>query len=195
MIKSKHSARAVALLHYIQLLPLVLPMPTLQEMCLSNIDIIIFPAPTLHNSKKDDSNNDISLSNEIDINDKTKKKKKKNNDIEVYPENTPEECSFITQSINDFHPYGASGVLLQFFFEKSSQEIDFIVPMVEQEEVKKFSTKIEDFGEQKKINKNILKISNIAKMSKFMKLKTPFLRHFLKDLQNGHNDEASKVLK
>ena len=195
MIKSKHSSRAVALLHYIQLLPLVLPVPSLQEMCLLNADIITLPVSTMNNSKKDESNNDISLNNEIDINDKTKKKKKKNNDIEVYPENTPEECSFITQSINDFHPYGASGVLLQFFFQKSSQEIDFIVPMVEQEEITKFSTKTEDLGKEKKINNNILRIGNIAKMSKFMKLKTPFLRHFLKDFQNNDNDEASKVLK
>ena len=194
MIKSKHSSRAVALLHYIQLLPLVLPVPTLQDMCLSNIDIVTVPAATANNIRKYDIN-DISTSNELDVNDKTKKKKKKNNEIEVYPENTPEECSFITQSINDFHPYGASGVLLQFFFEKSSQEIDSIIPMVEQEGVTNISTKIEDMVQEKEINENVVKSNHIIKMSKFMKLKTPYLRHFLKDLKNSQNDEAGKVLK
>ena len=183
MIRSKHASRAVALLHYIQILPLILPIPLLQNMCLSNIDsVLAVQAPITSN---DNNENNMTI-NDIDNTDKTKKKKKKNNEIEVYPENTPEECSFITQSMNDMHPYGASAVLLQFLLEKSSREIDTIVAMTEikGEIIKK--TEINDENDD---------VSHIIKLSNFMKLKTPFLRQFLKDLQISQNDETGKVLR
>ena len=71
MIRSKHASRAVALLHYIQILPLILPIPLLQNMCLSNIDSVLTVQAPITSNNNNENNMTI---NDIDNTDKTNKK-------------------------------------------------------------------------------------------------------------------------
>ena len=118
MLRIKSSDRAICLLHYIQLIPLILPVPPLSDLCLASFA----------DSSASNSNSNVSGSKDIPESDTgdRKKKKKNNNDVEVTPTLTPEECSFIARSVKDFHPYGCSAALIHLLLQnacsKSSAE-------------------------------------------------------------------------
>ena len=113
MLRIKSSDRAICLLHYIQLISLILPVPPLSDLCLAS-----FVDSSTSNSN---SNSNISGSKDIPESDTgdRKKKKKNNNDIDITPALTLEECSFIARSVKDFHPYGCSAALIHLLLQNA----------------------------------------------------------------------------
>ena len=201
MLKHKHAPRAIALLHYIQLLPLILPVPAIEDLCLSyagESPVNISPSNASNDTSNASSSSTAGVAGATGglgggENEDKKKKKKKSNDVEIMPSNTPEECSFIKQSVGDFHPYGGSAALIQTFLTRSSLVIiPSVVPMTDATSTSSStSSATSSAGSSTSTDVG----DSIFRMSKFMKEKTPFLFHFLKDLKDSQNDEMDKVLR
>ena len=169
MLRIKSSDRAICLLHYIQLIPLILPVPALSDLCLA----------TFVDSSPSNSNSSGSRdATESDAGDR-KKKKKNNNDVEVAPALTPEEHSFISRSVKDFHPYGCSSALIHLLLQ------NVCVRSAGVSTVK--GTDSADQGGHS--------TACMSSLSKTVFDKTPFLFHFCNDLVESQSEETGKILR
>ena len=169
MLRSVNHARAVCLLHYIQLVPLILPLPAIQELCLSSfIDQGI-------NTVSSNATASVVINETSTAEDDAsgKKKKKKNNEVEVQVPLTREEHSFVQQTMEDFHPYGCSASLIHTLLQKSSAE--------------KTHTHEVDVSGDAAGCRNVL--------SRTIRENNPYLLHFLRDLSSSQSDESGKVLR
>jgi hypothetical protein len=171
MLRIKSSDRAICLLHYIQLIPLILPVPALSDLCLA----------TFVDSSPSNSNNNSSGSRdapESDAGDR-KKKKKNNNDVEVAPALTPEEHSFIARSVKDFHPYGCSAALIHLLLQNVCVRSAAVSTLK--------GTDSADQGGHS--------TACMSSLSKTITSKTPFLFHFCNDLFESQSEETGKILR
>ena len=168
MLRSVNHARAVCLLHYIQLVPLILPLPAIQELCLST-----FTDPVVNTTANNNSTSVIKDVVAVEDDASGKKKKKKNNDVEVQVPLTREEHSFVRQTVEDFHPYGCAASLIHTLLQKSS--------------VEKAHTNEVDLDDGAAVCRNVL--------SRTIRENNPYLLHFLRDLSSSQTDESGKVLR
>jgi hypothetical protein len=169
MLRIKSSDRAICLLHYIQLIPLILPVPALSDLCLA----------TFVDSSPSNSNSSGSRdATESDAGDR-KKKKKNNNDVEVAPAVTPEEHSFIARSVKDFHPYGCSAALIHLLLQNVCVRTAAVSTLK--------GTDSADQGGHS--------TACMSSLSKTVIDKTPFLFHFCKDLVESQSEETGKILR
>ena len=170
MLRIKSSDRAICLLHYIQLIPLILPVPPLNDLCLaSSVD------SSASNSNSSRSK-DVSESETGD----RKKKKKNNNDVEITSALTSEECSFIARSVKDFHPYGCSAALIHLLLQNACAK------SVSVSTLKDTDSSAEEGGHG---------TTCLNSLSKTIINKTPFLFHFCNDLVESQSEETGKILR
>ena len=169
MLRSVNHARAVCLLHYIQLVPLILPLPAIQELCLSTFTDPVVNI-TANSNATTSAIKDVST---VEDDASGKKKKKKNNDVEVQVPLTREEHYFVQQTVEDFHPYGCAASLIHTLLQKSS--------------VEKAHTNEVDVDDGAAVCRNVL--------SRTIRENNPYLLHFLRDLLSSQTDEVGKVLR
>lgn len=178
MMKSVHSARAVALLQLIGLIQLVLPMPEMDDLCLPSSNSI--------------GGGDNTSGSSSDSGSKTKKKK--NNEVETIIANTPKELVIIKQNSDDFHSYGCSAVMVLSLLEQASKKgSGNISPLATSsdtvlmnEEITHSTTIVKSLD----IDQDI-----ITQISQMMNKDTLYLLNFLKDLGTYQSEETAKVLR
>jgi hypothetical protein len=182
MLRSKNHARAVCLFHYIELVPLILPLPPIENICLATFSESLSNSSTANSTSSSSSGGGISTVVAEDLGDK-KKKKKGNNDAEVVYNLSPQDIAFIAESTRDFHSYGCCASLIQALLERSASTVSdgYIRPV---------SSEICSKGREYLI-KEILDDSFDAICDEMK----GFLYHFYKDLSKSQSEETGKILR
>lgn len=185
MLRSKNQARAVCLLHYIELVPLILPVPHIENLCLATFtDTSNSASASSSGSASSSSGGGSNASSTEDAGEK-KKKKKGNNDNEVVYDLSDSDMAFIKQSVHDFHSYGCCASLIHAILEKSANSATARDSLLEAAagDVSK------DAGSLK------LQHLNFGKISDSFATSNRFLYHFLKDLPQSQAEETGKILR
>jgi hypothetical protein len=182
MLRSKNHARAVCLFHYIELVPLILPLPPIENICLATFSESSSNSSTANSTSSSSSGGGISTVVAEDLGDK-KKKKKGNNDAEVVYNLSPQDIAFIAQSTRDFHSYGCCASLIQALLERSANVVsDGGIRPVYPDAGSKGGEILVEMMQYESFNA----ICNEMK---------GFLYHFYKDLPKSQSEETGKILR
>jgi tRNA nucleotidyltransferase/poly(A) polymerase len=182
MLRSKNYARAVSLFHYIELVPLILPLPPIENICLATFSESLSNSSTASStSSSSSSGGDISSVVIEELGDK-KKKKKGNNDAEVVHNLSQSDINFIAQSSRDFHSYGCCASLIQALLEISANtDVEAI-----------WADRAAAGGKGSEEHLKSLRFYSFDNICSQMK---GFLYHFYKDLSQNQSEETGKILR
>lgn len=183
MLRSKNHARAVCLFHYIELVPLILPLPPIENLCLATFTDAASNNAT--NSVSSSSSGGQVSTGAADESGDKKKKKKGNNDTEVVYNLSPSDSAFIQQSTRDFHSYGCCASLIHAILEKSAHSISSGTGGV---------GTVQSTGSLKAGEGDL----ETPEQRSFMKIcdhMKGFLFHFFRDLPECQSEETGKILR
>lgn len=183
MLRSKNNARAVCLFHYIELVPLILPLPPVENLCLATFTETASESSTSSSANSSSGSKGVVSAVAVDDTGDKKKKKKGNNDAEAVYSLSPSEIAFIEQSARDFHPYGCCASLIHSILEKCAYNV-FLGGTGTGTEHSAIGSKGGDLESPQH--------SAIVKIKDQMK---GYLYHFFKDLPQTQSEETGKILR